>query len=1063
MIKELQPTLCILLETHLKEEDWYEEIEGYQQIRRERKKGDGGGIMVMVKENMKSIIMPMDSDSNEMIWLKVHNSRMALKIGAIYMPQESQKSKQQLKEIYKEIEEEITRTDQHNERILLIGDFNCKVGKVIEGNEEQISKGGKLLLGMMKKQKMVLINSLDVCKGRWTRIEKNKKSILDYVLVKKEDAQYVKEMEIDEDKLSGAYSVKGQRKNPKVTYSDHNLIKIHMNLLEMAIDENKAKKSTIITKQGYKKFQKMCTEQKVSSMIKGELQESYTAWSRKVQEIKKRCTKTIKYKNRASSHDIRTLLKIEREIKRSLKDKRYSQEDKILAKLRIEKIKIHIQQEKRGKHMEKISRIIQEIKEQGGVNGETFWKFKKKFQRKKTEELSMVYNAEGERVEDKEQIKETFAKFYKNLLQVKKATTEEEKKIEIRVCENSKQLIKAGLGRVQRDITQEDIRLVKKQLKRKKAKDSDGWNNEMVLEGGEEMDKSIEVILNRIQKEKVVVNEWERMKIRSVHKKGARHELENRRGLFMTNIISKVYERIIKARNSVNLTKYQCGGVKGRSVADHLITLLSIIERNTYLNKETYIIFADAVKCFDKLWLDDGIRELVEAGVDSADAAMIYKMNEKATVIVQCPAGETAAFDIKQTVRQGTVFGPLLCAVSTDRMNSIGESLASSLTPALEVGALIYMDDITSAGDIRTAGKAVASLRKLEEMKKFTFSQDKSGYMITNQRKGSAKLIEQTERGEVKQVKEYKYMGTMLNDKMNMEADLKRIKEKLPHKVQTVKNIASENNLGKMAVEARLNLLEAIIIPSLLVNIEVWPAISVREMKTLESAQGKALKQLLGLPISTPYYGVLMETGILPVRARVAYKRMMLYHGILNSEENRLVKQVLDEQIKEKRSGTWATETESLANSYGLDAKEGSKMKRQHWKRMIKERVKEREEVRIKEESIGMTKMRVSRRGNLERKEYMEGSTCEEVRTMMKLRLHMLNVKANFKSSEENRQCEWCENEDTTEHLFECERTQNLRTKMEVEKDSINKCDTTEVTKISRYIKAVSLMKSKDL
>jgi len=34
---------------------------------------------------------------------------------------------------------------------------------------------------------------------------------------------------------------------------------------------------------------------------------------------------------------------------------------------------------------------------------------------------------------------------------------------------------------------------------------------------------------------------------------------------------------------------------------------------------------------------------------------------------------------------------------------------------------------------------------------------------------------------------------------------------------------------------------------------------------------------------------------------------------------------------------------------------------------------------------------------------------------------------------------------------------------MEVEKDSINKCDTTEVTKISRYIKAVSLMKSKDL
>jgi len=68
-----------------------------------------------------------------------------------------------------------------------------------------------------------------------------------------------------------------------------------------------------------------------------------------------------------------------------------------------------------------------------------------------------------------------------------------------------------------------------------------------------------------------------------------------------------------------------------------------------------------------------------------------------------------------------------------------------------------------------------------------------------------------------------------------------------------------------------------------------------------------------------------------------------------------------------------------------------------------------------------------------------------------------------FKSSKENRQYEWCENEDTTEHLFEYEQTKKLRTKVEVDIESINKCDTTEVTKISRFIKALSPMKSKDL
>ena len=47
--------------------------------------------------------------------------------------------------------------------------------------------------------------------------------------------------------------------------------------------------------------------------------------------------------------------------------------------------------------MKKINGVIKNIKQQGGVTGETFWKFKKKFQRRKSEELTMVYYNKGER------------------------------------------------------------------------------------------------------------------------------------------------------------------------------------------------------------------------------------------------------------------------------------------------------------------------------------------------------------------------------------------------------------------------------------------------------------------------------------------------------------------------------------------------------------------------------------------------------------------------------------------------------------------------------------------
>ena len=50
-------------------------------------------------------------------------------------------------------------------------------------------------------------------------------------------------------------------------------------------------------------------------------------------------------------------------------------------------------------------------------------------------------------------------------------------------------------------------------------------------------------IFKIIDKEMVVPEEWNRMAIRTLNKKGSKLVMGNKRGLFLTNIISKVYER----------------------------------------------------------------------------------------------------------------------------------------------------------------------------------------------------------------------------------------------------------------------------------------------------------------------------------------------------------------------------------------------------------------------------------------------------------------------------------------------------------------------------------------
>ena len=46
---------------------------------------------------------------------------------------------------------------------------------------------------------------------------------------------------------------------------------------------------------------------------------------------------------------------------------------------------------------------------------------------------------------------------------------------------------------------------------------------------------------------------------------------------FLTNIIWKLFEGVIKNRNEENLQKgignFQCGGVKGRGTTEHLMTI----------------------------------------------------------------------------------------------------------------------------------------------------------------------------------------------------------------------------------------------------------------------------------------------------------------------------------------------------------------------------------------------------------------------------------------------------------------------------------------------------------
>ena len=83
------PEIVGLTETMLDEADVID-IEGYT-VHRNDRNGNGGGVLLAVKIDIKGLIVQecKDSEEGESLWMSMGNTKMNLRMGIVYNPQES--------------------------------------------------------------------------------------------------------------------------------------------------------------------------------------------------------------------------------------------------------------------------------------------------------------------------------------------------------------------------------------------------------------------------------------------------------------------------------------------------------------------------------------------------------------------------------------------------------------------------------------------------------------------------------------------------------------------------------------------------------------------------------------------------------------------------------------------------------------------------------------------------------------------------------------------------------------------------------------------------------------
>ena len=145
LVDDCQPNLLCLVETHMQEEEEIT-IPGYETIYRNDKTSNSGGIIIAVKDTLKTITMQVkqETEVGQTLWTLLNNQKKKIKLGVIYAPKEGVTLHKELKKLYASITEEIMKAKEEYQQSIIIGDFNPKIGNRIKGNMSTVTKGGRI-------------------------------------------------------------------------------------------------------------------------------------------------------------------------------------------------------------------------------------------------------------------------------------------------------------------------------------------------------------------------------------------------------------------------------------------------------------------------------------------------------------------------------------------------------------------------------------------------------------------------------------------------------------------------------------------------------------------------------------------------------------------------------------------------------------------------------------------------------------------------------------------------------------------------------------------------------
>lgn len=722
--------LFCIQETWLQEQQCFN-IPGYHFYRSDRKKHKrarrgSGGVVILFKNKLQHGLEKITSQSSDILWARLDHTYFGLDrdiyLACCYIPPHNSPVHTD-QNVFEILNEEIAHLSNMGD-IMLVGDFNSRIGNQTEYVSEHIETDNFLDIDSISRDPLVLpprysedgqrnefnkkfmnlINDSDLrilngrvlgdLQGKFTCHEHNGSSVVDYCIISPSlwsEVLYFNVMDGEwySDHSSLNVCLKVKRSDFSNKAEDNTEDCSHDAKFQWKSDSGEQFVNALLRLAENGSFNRFCTEECVS------IEKAVEVFTSLLHQAANSSLNSTNFHRNKNKHDgprrenynseCQVLKREFRKARRLFSNNPANQNSRNHFLIARKQFKRAVYRHKMECDEHKLIKLAELEKK----DPKHFWKEIRKLTGKSKSQASLINI-------------DSWEKYFTNLLSEQQNNTNEQFNDYVTESLPTLERISSSLGPMDHSITEIEVRKIIKQLHSGKAVGPDLICNEMLKHGIDILLKPMVHLFNLIISTGEYPESWKSGYISPVHKKGSKVDPNNYRGITVSSCLSKVFTHILSDRldnymkENGKWSKNQCGFKKEHRTEDNIFVLQTVFNTQVIQGKgKLYLAFVDFKKYFDTINRKYLLYKLLQNGITGKFYNLIKTMYSGDRCQVKSDNKLSAYIETSSGVKQGCNLSPLLSNLFQNDLHEIFNKSCDPVTlDGYSFNSLSWADDL---------------------------------------------------------------------------------------------------------------------------------------------------------------------------------------------------------------------------------------------------------------------------------------------------------------------------------------------------------------------------------